>query len=183
MKGKYTLPEKFSIRFDKTDTHTFLLSTQQIIPIPVEKAFSFFEKPENLSEITPEWLNFRFKMKGTQSKTYKGAEFDYTIRWFAIRINWHTLISEYRHPVMFTDVQVKGPYALWKHLHTFEPVPEGTLLKDFVTYRIPFGFFGNILFGTIIRKQLRDIFSYRAFRIAEWASGTFKRKLPSHPHS
>ena len=183
MKGKYAVPETFTIRFDKTDSHTFLLSTHQILPIPMEKAFSFFERPENLSEITPDWLNFRFDRRGIQSKTYKGAEFNYMIRWFGIRIKWHTIISEYCRPELFTDVQVKGPYALWKHLHTFEPVPEGTLMKDLVTYRIPFGFIGNLLLGAIIRKQLRDIFSYRAVRIAEWVSGTFKRKLRSYPLS
>ena len=46
-------------------------------------------------------------------------------------------------------------------------------MKDLVTYRIPLGFIGNILLGAIIRKQLRDIFSYRAVRIAEWVSGYY----------
>lgn len=162
--------------FEKSDKNTYLLSTFQIIAIPVEKAFSFFEKPENLFEITPDWLNFRFDNKDGQSQMCEGAEFAYTIRWFAIRIKWHTTILEYRHPEMFTDVQVQGPYLMWRHLHTFEPVPEGTLMRDFVTYRIPFSLLGNILHSIIIRKQLRDIFSYRSVRIAEWANGTFKSK-------
>lgn len=176
MKNQYPLPATFTIRFDKTDGHIYLLSTSQILNIPIEKAFSFFEKPENLSEITPDWLNFSFDNKGGQSKTYLGAEFDYTISWLGIRIKWHTKISEYRRPEMFTDVQVRGPYALWKHLHTFEPVTDGTLMRDFVTYRIPFSFVGKILLGAIIRRHLQDIFSYRAVRIAQWADGTLQRK-------
>jgi ligand-binding SRPBCC domain-containing protein len=176
MNTKYNLPPTFQIRFEKPDRHTYLLSTSQIIAIPVEKAFSFFENPENLFEITPDWLNFRFDNKGGQSQTYQGAEFSYTIRWLAIRMNWQTTIAEYRHPEMFTDIQVKGPYDMWRHLHTFEPVPEGTLMRDFITYHIPFGLMGNILHSTIIKKQLRDIFSYRSVRIAEWANGTFKSK-------
>jgi len=59
MNTKYTLPPTFQIRFEKPDRYTYLLSTSQILTIPVAKAFSFFERPENLSEITPEWLNFR----------------------------------------------------------------------------------------------------------------------------
>jgi ligand-binding SRPBCC domain-containing protein len=71
---------------------------------------------------------------------------------------------------------------MWRHLHTFEPVPEGTLIRDSVTYRIPFGFIGKIFHRFIIMKQLKDIFSYRAVRIAEWADGTLKSKLTSHNH-
>ncbi len=183
MNKKYNLPPTFQIRFEKPDRYTHLLSTSQIIAIPVEKVFSFFEKPENLFEITPDWLNFRFDNKGGQSQTCEGAEFDYTIRWFAIRIKWHATISEYRHPEMFTDIQVQGPYDMWRHLHTFEPVPEGTLMRDFVTYRIPFGLMGNILHSIMIKKQLKDIFSYRSVRIAEWAEGRFKSKCSHQDHS
>ena len=177
---KYDLPPTFLIRFEKPDRHTYLLRTSQVVAIPVEKAFSFFEKPENLFEITPDWLHFRFDSKCGQSETFEGAEFDYTIRWFFIKIPWHTKISEYRRPELFTDVQVKGPYVMWRHLHTFKPVPEGTLMRDSVTYRIPFGFIGQIFHKFIIRKQLQGIFSYRAVRIAEWADGTFKSKLTAY---
>ncbi len=182
MNRKYDLPATFQIRFEMPDRHTYLLRTSQIIAIPREKAFSFFEKPENLSEITPDWLNFRFDNKGRNSQTYEGAEFDYTIRWFSIRIKWHTKISDYSRPKRFTDVQVKGPYAMWEHLHTFEPVNKGTLISDSVTYRIPFGIIGKIFHRFIIRNQLQNIFSYRAVRIAEWAEGTFKSKLTFHNH-
>lgn len=39
----------------------------------VEKTFSFFEKLENLFEITPEWLDFRFNNTSKQSETFEGA--------------------------------------------------------------------------------------------------------------
>jgi ligand-binding SRPBCC domain-containing protein len=147
------------------------------LAVLIEKAFSFFESPGNLSEITPDWLDFKLEKKGGQIKTYEGAEFNYTIRWFSIKINWHAKILEYLPPKRFVDAQVKGPYAMWKHTHIFETVPKGTLMQDLITYRIPFRFIGKILHRFIIMKQLKDIFSYRAVRIAEWADGTFKSKL------
>lgn len=182
MYRKYDLPPTFQIIFEKPSKNTYLLRTSQTIAIPLEKAFSFFERPENLFEITPDWLSFRLDNKGGQSKTYEGAEFNYTIRWFVIKIKWHTKISEYHRLERFTDIQVKGPYVMWSHLHTFELVPEGTLMRDAVTYRIPFGLIGKIFHRYIIMKQLQDIFSYRAVRIEEWANGTFKSKLTSHVH-
>jgi hypothetical protein len=36
---------------------------------------------------------------------------------------------------------------------------------------------GKLFHKFIIRKQLQDIFSYRAVRIAAWADGTYKSKL------
>ncbi|MDH5203723.1 MAG: SRPBCC family protein [Nitrospirota bacterium] len=183
MNTKYNLPPTFQITFEKSDRHTYLLSASQIIAMPVEKAFSFFEKPENLFEITPDWLDFSFDHKGGQSKTYEGAEFDYTIRWLSTKIKWHTKIAEYHPPEMFTDVQVRGPYTLWRHLHTFSSVPEGTLMKDFVSYRIPFGIIGDIFHRVMVRSHLQNIFSYRAVRIAEWADGTFKSKLTTRNSS
>jgi ligand-binding SRPBCC domain-containing protein len=176
MNRAYNLPPTFQISFSKPDRVTYLLTTSQVLPVPLRKAFSFFEKPENLSEITPDWLDFSFDNKGIQSRTYQGAEFHYTIRWFALRIQWHTRITEYRLHEVFTDEQVKGPYVRWKHVHAFSQLPEGTLMQDAVSYRIPFGILGRITHHLVIKKQLQDIFSYRALRIAEWADGTFKTK-------
>jgi hypothetical protein len=71
MNIKRDLPPTFQISFEKPDRHTYLLSTSQVIALPVVKAFSFFEKPENLSEITPDWLDFRFNNTGGQAKRMK----------------------------------------------------------------------------------------------------------------
>jgi hypothetical protein len=49
-------------------------------------------------------------------------------------------------------------------------------MSDFVTYRIPFGIIGKMLHSVLIKKQLKDILSYRSVRIAEWEDGTFQRK-------
>lgn len=179
MNSKYKIPPTFQMKFGKSGKGVYQLKTSQVLPLPLKTAFSFFEAPENLFEITPDWLEFRFHNKEQRSRTYQGAEFDYTIRWFSVKLKWRTRISEYIPPERFTDIQVKGPYASWEHLHTFAEVPEGTLMRDRVTYRLPLYVIGNIANKFFIRQQLEDIFSYRAMRIAEWASGTFRSKLSS----
>ncbi len=171
------LPRTFSITFDKPDSGTFRLSTSQVLPVSRAKAFSFFEDPRNLIEITPDWLDFRM-LDRSKAEVFEGAQFDYTIRWLFIRMFWRSRIAGYRPPESFTDIQVKGPYLYWRHLHTFgEDKDGGTLIKDEVTYKIPFGHFGNFLHRFIIRRQLSDIFCYRAMRIAQWAAGDLKRKV------
>jgi ligand-binding SRPBCC domain-containing protein len=169
------LPETFSIAFSRPGSGTFRLSASQVLPVSREEAFSFFEDPRNLFEITPDWLAFRM-LDRSKAEVFEGAEFDYTIGWLTFRFFWRSRIVDYRPPEEFTDVQIKGPYPYWSHLHTFEEQDGSTLIKDEVTYRLPFGPFGILLHSLIIRRQLTDIFRYRAVRIAQWAEGDWKRK-------
>lgn len=37
----------------------YYLEREQRVPVPVEKIFSFFSRPENLQNLTPPWLDFR----------------------------------------------------------------------------------------------------------------------------
>ncbi len=169
------LPETFSINFSRPDSRTFLLSASQVLPVTRTKAFVFFENPRNLFEITPDWLDFRM-CDMSKKEVFEGAEFDYTIRWLGLKLTWRSRIVGYRPPESFTDVQIIGPYLYWRHLHTFIAKDAATLMRDEVTYRLPFGLFGKILHKAIIRLQLREIFRFRAVRIDQWARGDLWRK-------
>ena len=68
---------------------------------------------------------------------------------------------------MFIDEQIKGPYKKWHHLHEFEEKDNGTLIKDHITYIIPFGALGSLLLGNFIRKDVEKIFNYRKKIIEE----------------
>jgi ligand-binding SRPBCC domain-containing protein len=112
--------------------------------------------------------------EGTKLAVHEGAEFRYTVKLFRVRIGWRSRIIDYRPPERFVDIQLKGPYAYWHHLHTFEAVPGGTLMKDEVIYRPPL--IALPLHGVIIKRRLEDIFSYRAVRVWERAWGEMKPK-------
>lgn len=113
-----------------------------------------------------------------KTRVYEGAEYEYTIKVFGLRMIWKSRIIDYKPPERFIDIQIIGPYRAWSHLHTFEGIAEGTFLQDIVTYQPPLY---AIPFHLIIKRQLRDIFSYRAVRIKEWAEGNFKRKVRGLP--
>lgn len=176
MPGPSDCSQTFSIVFSTKGKDIFHLATCQVLPVPVDVAFSFFEDPGNLAEITPDWLQFEIRDTGKTKGLFKGKELDFTIRWLGFTVGWHTKIVEYRPPEYFVDLQVSGPYRLWRHLHAFEEVPEGTLMRDEVAYSIPYGYFGEVLHSFLIKRQLRDIFTYRSVRIAEWADGHFRSK-------
>ena len=77
------------------------------------------------------------------------------------------MITEYDEPSGFSDISIKGPYSFWHHRHVFEDTPEGTVMHDEVTYALPFGILGRLVHGLWVRRQLKNIFDYRAEIINE----------------
>jgi ligand-binding SRPBCC domain-containing protein len=96
-----------------------------------------------------------------------GAIIDYAVRVFGIRCRWTTLIAVYDPPYRFVDVQIKGPYSFWHHTHTFEAIPDGTVIKDEIRYILPLSILGRIAHGIVVKRQLNHIFDYRSRRIAD----------------
>ena len=67
-----------------------------------------------------------------------GQLIDYSLTiLYTIKLHWRTLITHYEKPYKFVDQQIKGPYSLWHHTHTFEEKDGGTIIKDNLTYAIP----------------------------------------------
>lgn len=172
----FTLPPTFTLRFDRRDRATHQLTASQVLALPRKQAFAFFEDPRNLFDITPDWLRFVMKDRDSKTAMFEGAEFEYTIRWYGIPLPWRSRITGYKPPGQFTDIQLAGPYRSWSHLHTFEEASEGTLMNDSVTYQLPLGPLGSLVHALTVRRQLEDIFRYRAMRIHAWARGEMGRK-------
>ena len=138
----------------------YTLESNQFNNKPIEEVFQFFSKPENLSVITPAKLGFKI-LSPNPIKMGVGRLIDYNIYLMGIPIHWRTLITDYEPPNMFVDQQIKGPYAMWHHTHTFHKVKGGVEIKDRVVYSIPFGFLGRLLNYLWIKRDLNNIFLHR----------------------
>jgi ligand-binding SRPBCC domain-containing protein len=138
----------------------YLLTREIYIRKPLSEVFSFFDRPENLTIITPKTLAFKI-FTPAPIKMGKGALIDYSIKIFRIPFHWRTLITTYEPPNCFIDEQLKGPYAFWHHKHTFFECNEGTLMKDLVHYALPFGPIGILTHALFVKKQINYIFDYR----------------------
>jgi len=143
----------------------YRLECSMVVPRPLEDVFSIYESPLNLARITPTWL--RFTIAGNEEVLMReGARINYTIRWLGLPMRWRTHITAYDPPHRFVDEQERGPYAYWKHTHTFGELPEGVLVADSVDYRLPLGPFGRLAHSLAVGKQLIAIFRYRQSAIA-----------------
>jgi ligand-binding SRPBCC domain-containing protein len=141
------------------------LVRSQIVPPPPDEAFAFFADVRNLEAITPPWLRFRVL---TQPPVVleAGALVDFRLDLHRAPISWRTRIEAWEPGRRFVDVQVRGPFAHWEHLHTFEPVEGGTLIADHVRYRMPYGPLGEAVHGLIVGRDLERIFDFRREAVA-----------------
>jgi ligand-binding SRPBCC domain-containing protein len=87
-----------------------------------------------------------------------GTQIAYKLRLHGLPIRWRSKISNWDPPFQFVDEQVRGPYRYWHHLHTFDEVDGGTLVRDSVHYAVPFGFITHPL---LVRRDLTKIFNHR----------------------
>jgi ligand-binding SRPBCC domain-containing protein len=148
---------------------TYLLKTEQAIPISLDEAWDFFSSPLNLAKITPKEMGFVVTSDYTvQTKMYAGMIITYKISpLFGIKMNWMTEITHVKDGEYFVDEQRFGPYALWHHQHHFKAVDGGVLMNDILNYAIPYGVIGRLGNAILVHKQIRKIFSYREKAIKE----------------
>ena len=143
-----------------------LLEREQLIRAPLERVFAPFADAGNLERLTPPWLRFRI-FTPLPIEMRAGAAIEYGLRLHGMPIRWRTVIETWEPPHRFTDVQERGPFALWHHTHSFEPVDGGTLVRDSVRYRVGFWPLGELAHGLLVGRDLERIFDYRHAAIDE----------------
>lgn len=141
------------------------LTQECFIKHPVEAVFDFFSKAENLNLITPPELHFKI-LTSLPVEMKKGALIDYKIKLNGIPFKWRTEITAWEPPFRFVDEQIKGPYKVWIHEHTFTQTPEGAIIKDSVDYIPKGGIFEPIIHSLLVRKKLEHIFDYRQNKLS-----------------
>jgi len=139
--------------------------SEQWIGRPVDEVFAFFSDANNLEAITPRQLNFHILTPGP-IRLEAGARIDYQLTLYGISLKWATLIESWEPPNQFVDVQLRGPYRMWRHTHRFVSEGAGTRIVDDVEYELPLGPLGRLVDVLWTRREVARIFSYRLEVIA-----------------
>jgi ligand-binding SRPBCC domain-containing protein len=137
-----------------------VLEREQLVRRPLHEVFAFFADAANLEQLTPPRLHFKI-LTPLPIAMKAGALIDYELRLFAVPFRWRTLIETFEPMHRFSDVQLRGPYRTWHHVHEFEAVPEGTRMRDRVEYEVPFGPLGEVARGVFVTRQVESIFDFR----------------------
>ncbi len=138
------------------------LHQEQWVPIPLDEVFDFFSQAQNLEKVTPPWVGFRI-LTPSPITMRPGTIIDYEVRLHRIPMRWRSEITEWVPPFHFADVQLKGPYALWNHRHSFRAEKEGTLVIDDVQYAVPLSWMpgAGLVERFLVEPELRRIFAHR----------------------
>lgn len=138
----------------------YTLDQRQIVRRPLDEVFEFFANPRNLEQLTPPFLNFRI-LTPEPIEMREGALIDYRISIRGIPLRWRTRIEDFEPMRSFVDIQLRGPYRSWRHLHAFSAIDDGTEVRDRIEYSLPLGPVGRLAHAFVVKRDLDAIFAYR----------------------
>ena len=145
----------------------YTLHSKQKLPISVNEAWEFLSDPKNLKFINPNYMAFNI-ISDEDRTMYPGQIIQYILSpVLGIKSKWVTEITHVKDKHYFVDEQRFGPYALWHHKHFIKEIDGGVEMEDIIDYKIPFGILGQLVHPILVKKQLKQIFSYREEKLIE----------------
>ncbi len=143
---------------DRIKAETFVHRSR--IAASAAAVYAWHALPGALERLTPPWEHV--KVIEASGGIEKGARVVLLMGRWPFQRRWVAEHQEFEAGRYFSDQQVSGPFAYWKHTHAFEPDgPEGCYLEDRVEYALPFGILGKWLGGWYVRRKLEKLFVYR----------------------
>ena len=145
----------------------YTLYREHVVKTDIDSAWDFIRSPRNLDAITPDDMPFEIVTE-LPDIMYNGLLIEYRIGIpFIGKQTWLTEIKHIRDHHSFVDEQRSGPYKLWYHYHEIHPYGKDVRFIDRVTYILPLGPLGPIVYYFYVKKQLQNIFDYRAKAISK----------------
>ena len=143
---------------------TYTLFFEQQVARPRPEVFDFFSRAENLEVLTPPWLNFKI-LDVKPQPVQQGTLINYSLRVHGVPLRWTSEIIEWEPPHHFVDLQLRGPYKLWRHEHRFEERDGGTLISDTINLALPLGLLGQLAYKIKAKSDIEEIFTFRKEKI------------------
>jgi ligand-binding SRPBCC domain-containing protein len=154
-----------------------VLRRRQELAHPLEQVFEFFAAAHNLERITPPWLRFEVRTP-EPVRMEPGALIDYRLHYRGVPLGWTSQIEVWEPGRQFVDRQLRGPYRLWHHRHTFVEAGAGTVIEDEVHYAAPFGVLGELAQPLFVERDLERIFDYRHAAVRRIFDAPLPTRLP-----
>src|SRR5260221_157637 len=90
-----------------------------------------------------------------------GEQVTWEARHFGVRQRFTSEITAFDRPRYFQDSMRKGAFHSFVHDHYFDSSPEGTVMKDVVTFQSPLGILGRFVDWLVMEGYLRRMITER----------------------
>ncbi len=137
-----------------------------VIDVPVKSLFNWHGNPGALERYSPPWDPV--KVLENDGSIEPGSRVLLRMKAGPFPYRWLAEHRELAEGESFTDEQIRGPFAEWRHRHLFEALDKrSSRLTDRIEYRLPLhGLLSRLPFMNI-NKRLERIFTYRHRLIGE----------------
>lgn len=133
------------------------------VAAPLEKVFDFFSRAENLEQLTPPEMRLKVLTR-LPIAMRRGTIIEYNVRTMGLPVRWKTLITMWDPPHGFEDVQLRGPFLLFRHRHRFTPAGAKTVVSDHITYNLGLDPLSRPALP-LVRRNLDRLLAYRRSRL------------------
>ncbi len=151
----------------------YTFSQKQKVPISLDEAWKFLTNSDNLSIMTPSYMNFK-KISKDNRPLYSGQIIQYSVTpILGIPVKWVSEITQLKENDYFVDIQLFGPYTMWHHKHFIREIDGGVEMEDLIDYKIPLGLIGQMVHPLVVKPKLQEAFAFRKAKLIE-IFGEFK---------
>jgi ligand-binding SRPBCC domain-containing protein len=133
---------------------------EQMIELPRASVFAFHEDPEHLVLLHRGWAAFR--MIHHDGRLHQGSRtwFETTIAgMLPVAMGFEHVI--YEPPHRFGEQLIHGPFSKFTHLHEFDEVSAGTMVRDLLEVELPWHYGGEWAMQLFIAPMLQRAFKLR----------------------
>ena len=136
------------------------------VPAPAPLLFDWHERPGAFERLTPPWHPVALESAdGIRPGDRAVIRLGYgpaSVRWVAEHRAYSDACRRGDGACQFTDIQVEGPFAAWRHTHGMLPQgPRASVLEDDVAYTLPLAPLSTAVAGWAARGQIERTFAYR----------------------
>lgn len=130
------------------------------LPVPIEAAFAYHERPGCLDRLVPPWESVR--VEHSDGSLAAGSRVVLKTKVGGVPLRWRARHTRYEPPGLFEDIQDSGPFAFWLHRHRFTSTSaSSSRLTDDIQYALPAGAMGKFFGGSMAQRTIEAMFAYR----------------------
>jgi hypothetical protein len=131
---------------------------ESVLPYPVEEVFAWHTRQGAFERLNPPWRPVRIVRRPRSLEDGEIVEIALPLIG-SFEIPWKLIHKNYRENDQFSDEQVSGPFAEWRHVHRFmSTTPNSCAMRDEIYFRAVSGLsFTN----TFVKRELSRLFRHR----------------------